>query len=286
MNSNDAPWFTNMLERLDAAKYPRYYENGELRMRSQVILSLLHNNRKFSLEEAQQLKFTNTVLMAERIKPELIAAVRGSAASRPELLQAADVLERWDNQVGASSRGAVLFTTFADRYMARTRKPYAKPWDATQPVSTPSGLGDPETALAALAEAAAQVRRLYGSADVAWGDVHRFRFKDKDLPADGASGTYGVYRVMGFTPAEGGKRVAGMPIAAGGPLRGFGDGWILTVEFTVPVRAYSVVAYGQTTDPNSKHCCDQIEMFAAHQLRKVWFRESEIREHLEREYRP
>ncbi|MBK9167043.1 MAG: penicillin acylase family protein [Bryobacterales bacterium] len=282
MNSNDAPWFTNLEDPLDPARFPSYVERGELRMRSQVILRLLRGGERFSLEDIWRLKSTNQVLLADRVKAGLIAATR----PHPDLRDAAGVLEQWDNHVNTDSRGAVLFAAFADRYLARTKTPYETPWEPARPIDTPAGIGDPEAALTSLREAVEEVRKAYGSLDVAWGEVHRFRFRGHDLPADGAKGAHGVYRVMGFGEAEDGKRVAGWGPSAAGPLTGSGDAWVLTVEFTQPVRAYSVVAYGQTTNPESPHCCDQIALFARRQLRKAWFTEEEIRANLEREYRP
>jgi acyl-homoserine-lactone acylase len=82
-----------------------------------------------------------------------------------------------------------------------------------------------------------------------------------------------------------GRGAAGW-VAEDKPLLGFGDAWILAVEFTSPLRAFSVVPYGETTNPKSRHCCDQIEYFANHKLRPVWFREEEVKANLEREYKP
>ena len=67
---------------------------------------------------------------------------------------------------------------------------------------------------------------------------------------------------------------------------GFGDGWVIAVQFSKPIKAMSVVAYGQSTLSSSKHSSDQIGLFAGHQLRPVWFSEAEIKANLEREYHP
>jgi acyl-homoserine-lactone acylase len=90
---------------------------------------------------------------------------------------------------------------------------------------------------------------------------------------------------MSFNEKPDGKRIAGWT-SDDDPLSGTGDGWVLAVEFGKPVRAFSVVAYGQTTNSNSKHSRDQIELFANHGYKPVWFSEAEIRTNLEREYRP
>jgi acyl-homoserine-lactone acylase len=115
--------------------------------------------------------------------------------------------------------------------------------------------------------------------------VHRFRFKDVDLPADGIGGAYGAFRVVGFRQMADGKQVAGW-ISANEALQGFGDAWVIVIEFSKPVRAYSVLAYGQTANPASKHSRDQIGLFANHELKPVWFSESEIKANLESEYHP
>jgi acyl-homoserine-lactone acylase len=52
------------------------------------------------------------------------------------------------------------------------------------------------------------------------------------------------------------------------------------------VSAWSVLAYGQTTDLNSPHSRDQIQLFASHELRPVWFSEQAIAANLERRYHP
>jgi len=132
--------------------------------------------------------------------------------------------------------------------------------------------------MAALERAVLEVRQEHGSERVAWGDVNRFRSGGIDLPGDGAPGRHGVYRVVGFEPGPDGTD--GIRVA------GFGDAWILMVHFTRPVTAWSLLAYGQTTSPDSPHSRDQIRLFANHELRPVWFSEEAIAANLERRYRP
>ncbi len=272
MNSNDAPWYTNLQQPLDAKNYPSYFERGELRLRSQAILELIDNDRKFTVEDVWRAKFSSKVLDAERLKDDLVRAMPPSKAR--------EVLAAWDNQVRPESRGAVLFLSFADRYVRATKTPFATVWDPKNPATTPKGIGDVKVALAAIEAAAESVKKQYGSEDVAWGDVHRYRFPGGiDLPAGGASGVYGVYRVQRFENTPDKKQAAS-------PGAGFGDAWVISVEFSQPVKAWSVLAYGESGDPKSKHCCDQIGVFAGEKLRPVWFTEAEIRAHLEREYTP
>ena len=150
-------------------------------------------------------------------------------------------------------------------------------------LSTPT---DPSQAVHHLETAVRATRAELGSERVAWGAVHRYRFGSLDLAGDGASGAYGTFRVMRFDAIDGlPHRIAGN-LQPGQPLSGFGDAWVLLVDFSQPVTGWSVLAYGQTTNLDSPHSRDQIGIFADHQLRRAWYTEPEIRAHLAREYRP
>jgi acyl-homoserine lactone acylase PvdQ len=67
---------------------------------------------------------------------------------------------------------------------------------------------------------------------------------------------------------------------------GFGDAWVLVVDFSGPVTGWSVLAYGQTTNLASAHSADQLPLFAARKLRRAWYSEADIAANLRRQYRP
>jgi acyl-homoserine-lactone acylase len=284
-NANNPPWFTSLTDPLDAARYPGYFERGPLALRPQLALDLLGQQGRFSPEDVIRLKFSTRMLLAERVKPDLVAALRALPAPSEDARRALQLLDAWDNQVAADSRGALVFQRFWETYSTAVRPPYARPWDAADAAKTPAGLSDRDAAVRHAEEAVRWVRQTYGSEDVAWGDVHRFRFNGIDLPGHGASGSYGCYHVVTYPPAPDGKRAAGW-VSDLQPLTGFGDAWVLLVHFTKPVAAWSVVAYGQTTKGDSPHSRDQIGLFASHQMRPVWFSEADIAAHTERSYRP
>lgn len=284
-NCNNPPWFTSLRDLLDPLKYPAYFEQGEPGLRPQLALEMLESKAKFSLADVQQMKFNNKLLLADRLKPDLLRALRATANPTDELRSGMDVLAAWDNAANADSKGAVLFQRFADNYLREAKQPYALKWEVADPGGTPKGLGEPELAIKCFSEAVRWTRQTYGSEAIAWGEVHRYRFRDIDLPGDGATGNYGAFRVMAYRQMPDGKKIAGW-ISDEQPLAGAGDAWVLAVEFAKPVRAFSVLAYGQTTDSQSKHSRDQIALFASHQYKRVWFTEREIRANLEREYHP
>ncbi|MGE0453116.1 MAG: penicillin acylase family protein [Vicinamibacteria bacterium] len=284
-NANNPPWYASRQEPLDPARYPSYVERGPLSLRAQAALAMLDARERFAPEDVIALKYDTRMRLAERVRPALLAATAAVAEPSSELRAAAAVLSAWDGHAAAQSEGAVLFEGFWRDYARDVEQPYETPWSAADPYATPRGLSEPAKALRHLEEAVRFTRERYGSESVAWGDVHRFRLGGLDLPGEGASGQLGLYRVMGFDDAPDGKRVAGA--GSGDPeIRGSGDAWVLLVDFSTPVRAQSVLAYGQSARAGSPHAADQIELFAERRLRPVFFSDSEVAAHLEREYRP
>jgi len=277
-NENDAPHFANLRALLDTARFPENVERGELRLRSQHALQLIGGRDRLSLDEVIRRKHSMRMLLADRVKPDLLAAVRRYGAPGDTLLdRAGAVLAAWDNTVAPASRGGLLFETWWRRYQGQARdSAFTARWSWSQLTTTPRGVGQPVRAVEALRWAAEQVTRRYGTLDVAWGSVHRVRRGNVDVPVGGCSGALGCFRVLTYDEQPDGIRVATS-----------GDAWVLAVEFgrTGP-RAYSVLAYGQSNDPASPHFADQAERFARGEFKPVHFTPAAIRAHTIREYTP
>ncbi len=274
-NENDAPHFANLNALLDTARYPDNVERGELRLRSQHALQLIGGKDKLSLEDVLVRKHSMRMLLADRVKPDLVAALKTSSPT-PAVAQALAVLEAWDNTVAPTSRGGLLFETWWRRYLSQARdSAYAENWSWKTLTSTPRGIGQRAKAVDAFSWAVDDMTRRYTKVDVAWGDVHRVRRGPVDEPVGGCSGALGCFRVLSYEQRPDGTRNANS-----------GDGWILAVEFGARVpRAYSVLAYGQSADSTSPHFSDQAAMFARGQLKPVYFRAADIAAHTIRSYR-
>jgi acyl-homoserine-lactone acylase len=268
-NANDPPWTTTFPLALDAAKFPRYMSPRAMSFRAQHSARLLETDERISFEEVVQYKHSTHLEAADRTLDDLIVVARqgGKVARR-----AAAVLEKWDRATDATSRGAVLFRAFWQQLLRRSGsgRVFAQPWDEKSPRSTPRGLADPATAVAALEAAAQQVETAFGALDVAWGDVNRLRGGGADLPANGGPSALGAFRVVGYQPGRDGKFTAVS-----------GDSYVAVVEFSNPVRARTLVSYGNASQPGSSHAADQFPLFAKKELRPVWRARKEIEAHLE-----
>ncbi|MGL5034626.1 MAG: penicillin acylase family protein, partial [Microcystaceae cyanobacterium] len=270
-NTNDPPWTSTFPSELDPKNYPPDLAGSSLVdaeniFRTQGSLKLLKDSSKLSLEDIIKDKFSSRLEISDRLLPLLIPAAKMLA--NPLGLEAAEVLKKWDRQANSDSRGMVLFMLWVSTL--DTNRVFSKPWQEANPLDTPSGLADINTALAVLEGVAAQVKLLYGSLDVSWGEVATMQQGKYQLPASGASGKLGSFRVLNFATTADQKFRAT-----------FGDSYIAVIEFSDPIQAKTLMVYGNSSQPNSPHLGDQLSLYSKNQLRPVWRKKAEILEHLE-----
>ena len=276
-NSNDPPYHTTLRQVLDRSRYPANFPEPRVGLRTQMALTLIDPQKKLSLEDVIALKHSYRMLLADRVKDDLIAAVR---ASNPDAATAAalDILAKWDNAAGPTSRGAVLFEQWWRLYQQGMRGDslFAEPWSMTSPAATPRGIKNPVVAARAFTQAVSEVTSRYADPGIAWGEVHRVRMGKVDVPVGGCSGSLGCFRVLNFADTPDGKRQA-----IGG------DGWILAIEFGKEVpRAYSVLAYGESSRDDSPYHSDQAEMFAKGEMKRVAFTAADVDAQTVKRYNP
>lgn len=282
-NENSSHHYTNVrMPIVTRNAYPNF-EEPRLSLRSQLAIQLIGGDEKFSLEDIVRLKHSYRTLLADRVKDDLIAAVRATAPSG-DVAASLSLIERWDNTTSPASRGSVVFQEWWRHYSGihgeirqalPDDKRYANVWTADDPLTTPRGLADPKRAAESFAWAVDEVKKRYGSFDVEWGDVHRVRRGKVDMPVGGCGNDLGCFRIMTFERDKDGK------FAAVG-----GDCWVLAVEFDVVPKAYSVLAYGQGRLPSSPYHDDQAEMFAKGELKRVAFTKADVDAQAIVRYRP
>jgi acyl-homoserine-lactone acylase len=275
-NENGSPHFTNVRGRIDTTNAYPNFEKPRLLLRSQLAIELIGGDNKVSLEDVVRMKHSYRMLLADRVKPDLVAAVKATNPTG-DVASALSLIEKWDNTAAPDSKGALLFEIWWQRYsprVANTALPRSVPdsllfstvWSAAEPTTTPHGLADPVRAAASFTWAVSETARLYGSWDRAWGDVHRVRRGNVDVPVGGCSPLLGCFRALSFTRAPDGMLVASV-----------GDAWVLAVEFGDVPRAYSVLAYGESSKP---------EMFAKGEMKKVAFTLHDVDASAVARYRP
>ena len=200
------------------------------------------------------------------------------------------MLEQWNREFNADSRGALLFHIWFQTYIqqavaeASAADPtfqvnidtlvsdllYAIPFDPQAPLETPRGLADEALALAALETTIQQLQSLGAALDTPWGDIARLRRGNYDLPGNGNDGSLGVFRVIIYVPAADGRLQS---IA--------GDTHVAVVEFSNPLRAQVLLTYGNATQANAFDIGAQLQLAAENRLHPAWRTRAEIEANLD-----
>lgn len=273
-NENDSPHYTNMRQILDPARFPPYFPPPRLNLRSQHAIELIDNDRVMSLEDVVRLKHSYRMLLADRVRDDLVRAVRATNPTG-DVARAIEVIASWDKTTAPDSKGGTLFELWWRAYNANNAGGFAEPWTPTAPTTTPRGLRDVPRAVQTFDTAVREMLRRFSTVDVAWGDVHRVRRGTVDVPVGGCASDLGCFRVITYRTAPDGKFEA---IGS--------DGWILAVEFGDEPRGYSVLAYGESPKPESPHFADQAAMFARGELKPIAWLDKDIDAQTIRRYRP
>lgn len=267
-NANDPPFTSTIPQALNPTDFPAYLSPNSMSLRPQQSARLLMQEEKISFEHLVELQQNTEVILAERILDDLLAL--SNIESDSLTLAALDVLSSWDREFVADSRGAVLFQRWVQILAGNNFNAiFEIPWDPQQPLTTPKGLRDKERALKSLADAAEVMKQTYGNLDVPYGDVYRLRVGEYDLPANGGSGLYGLFRTLNFSPAGNNLFQVSQ-----------GESYVAISEFGEQVRAKVLLTYGNATQPHSPHVGDQLKLFAEKKLRDAWLSRKEIEENL------
>lgn len=268
-NSNDPPWTGTLPFALDSQFFPAYIApQPSMSFRAQRSARMLEEDGRITFDDLIAYKHSTHMEAADHMLADVIAAARLSDDA--DARAAADVLERWDRTADAGSRGAVLFLEFQRALRRETwaaGSPWEVQWTPRAPLASPDGLSDPRQAVSVLAQVAQRVRATYGSIDVPWGEVFRLRRDTLDLPANGGPHEAGVFRVTEFQPVPGDST----RFAANS-----GDSFVAAVAFSTPIRARSLLSYGNASQPGSPHRTDQLPLYARKELKPVWLTREEI----------
>ncbi|CAL9326558.1 penicillin acylase family protein [Streptomyces sp. SudanB52_2052] len=283
-NSNGTAWLTNADRPITG--YERVFGTvgTELGLRTRggiEDVAAMAERGGLTVRDLQRQQFANRVtagdLAAADVARACAALPGGSATSSDgravDVSAACGVLRGWDRTMDTGSRGALLF----DRFWRRLEQtvPQARLWkvpfSAADPVRTPNTLNtdDPGVA-AALADAVTELRAAGIALDAPLG-AHQFVVRGGErLAVPGGSGRLGVWNVL--EPR--------WDAAAGGYTEvPFGSSHLQAVGWdggSCPV-ARTLLAYSQSSNPDSPHFADQTRLFSGEKWVTSRFCEKDIR---------
>ncbi|MFI0541520.1 penicillin acylase family protein [Streptomyces sp. WSLK1-3] len=264
-NSNDSAWLANAERPLTG--YERVFgtvgTQRSLRTRGAVQdVSAMAARGKLTVRDLQAQQFANRVPAGDLVAADAAQAcaalpggtATGSDGRAVDVRAACGVLAAWDRTANTGSRGALLF----DRLWRRlpVAQLWKVPFSAADPVHTPNTL---DTASPAFTRALADTVTELGAAGIALDSrlgEHQFVVRNgKRIAVPGGTESLGVWNKVEpvWDPAGGGYTEVTT-----------GSSYIQAVGWDggrCPV-ARTLLAYSQSSNPNSPHFSDQTRLFS------------------------
>jgi len=278
-NCNTTPFETTAgNENPKKEDFPGYLTAEGMGSRAQRLRQVLESKEKFSVEDFLEMPWDTWSLIASRTVPYLVDIVSKSLKNKPKdhVMKAVEILSEWDLRITHDSEAVPIFYRWMDLYFGKAEKRYAEP--DPMGLGVHRGIGEPDTAIACLEQAVSDIHTKYDRFPISWGEIHRIRHGNVELPMSGGDGErFGTLVSIGsrYNDEDGQFQLTG------------GHSYVAVVVFSDPPKAWSIFPYGHNhTDPDSKHYADQTELFARFQFKPAWFTEEEIMENLEAQYSP
>ncbi len=267
-NNSSPGWITaDYGEHIDESAFPgHYFTHDKLGARAEHALRELSARSDWTFEELQELSMSTYVLPAAGWIPLFEQAWEdyGEQVADPAaVVEGVGILQAWDYQADVDSTGMTLYNRWMD--LASVYTGTADPPDSVTEEEAVFGLD-------LLGQAVGDLQQGYGSAEVPWGEVHRIRRGEVDLPiAGGTSGNPSLFMATATEEVDGVGYV------------GKGSSYMLLTRLGADgvVEAVSVKPWGNSEDPESPHYSDLTELYAEQRYKEFWYDRQDVEQHLE-----
>jgi acyl-homoserine lactone acylase PvdQ len=261
-NCNSTPYTSALEFSPKKEDYPYYMSKDQENFRGVHAISLLKDAKDITLDGLIDLAHDPYLPAFEVLIKGLISANYEYDDRNPKFLGPITVLEDWDFRTSKESVAMTLAHFYGTRYL--------------QVGEYPAGMSGTERIQYWGSEAApnGEKRRIFedvldqltadfGTWNIPWGEVNRYQRLNGDVrqqfddskpsvPVGFASGTWGALAAYGARyKSEGAKKLYGTR----------GNSFVAAVEFGDKVKAKTILAGGQSGNPNSPHFDDQTQKY-------------------------
>ncbi|MCZ8215576.1 MAG: penicillin acylase family protein, partial [Cyclobacteriaceae bacterium] len=274
-NCNSTP-FTSAAEFSPKKKDYAYYMATEPEnFRGVHAIKVLTNRSGYTLDSLLSLAYDPYLPAFEKLIPGLITAYDQSGKKYNSLKPAIDVLRQWDLRTSKESVGMSLAHYYITAYLQKGPRPEGLSmmervnYFGTQ---TPN-----DERLQIFSEAVQKITDDFGKWNTPWGEICRLqrldgaiaqKFDDTkpSIPIGFGSGNWGALASFGVRGKQDTKRYNGT----------YGNSFVAVVEFGEKVKAKSILAGGQSGDPNSPHFMDQAQRYADRNFKDVAYYKEDV----------
>ncbi len=283
-NANSTPFTAAGEYSPKPTDYPAYMAPDKENTRGIHAVRVLEKAQDVTLDSLIEMAYSPELPAFEMIIPSLIEAYE-SSNQNPEYAEAMAVLKDWNHTVSADSIAMSLAHYYGMEMLRSDMRRNGATRLETYIHFSEKASGAEQ--LAIFTTAFAQLEADFGTWQTPWGEINRFQrlTGDIDLPFDDAkpsyavpmaSGRWGALAAFGARAAPNTKRIYGYR----------GNSFVAVVEFGDKVKAKSLLAGGQSNDPESPHFDDQIEPYINRAFKDVAYYREDVEARAVRTYRP
>lgn len=291
LNTNNWPCTAAGSSSPDCKKYPSYMwslpENARGRNAARVFQEVQQTG-KVTLDSLIAASYDTRLQAFEPLVPAVVAdyeALPPNDARRTALAEQIAALRGWNMRYAIDSVPTSL-AIYWGQQMVREHGARAR-LERIPAVDYITERLSPAERLDALVRASDKLTADFGTWRTPWGEINRFQRLSGDvgagyddskpsLPVAFPSASWGSLAAYGMVARQTTKRIYGDR----------GNSFVAAVEFGPKVRARSILAGGQSSDPRSPHFSDQAAMYARGEFKDVLFYKEDIERNLERRYHP
>jgi len=268
--------------------YPRYMAPDPENFRGLHAVRVLTGVSGLTLDKLIELAYDPYLPGFASLIPGLIDAYDNSAREMPDIAGAIDVLRNWDLRTGEESVAMTLAHFYGMHYLENAVLPSSMQGASSMQVVNYLGTGTvPEERLKIFSSTVAQLESDFGQWNIPWSEVNRYQringdikqaFDDNapSLPVGMASARWGALASFGGSDKQDTKKIYGT----------YGNSFVAVVEFGDKVRAKTMLAGGQSGDPDSPHFDDQAQRYVDGEFKDAAFYREDVERHAERTYHP
>lgn len=284
-NCNSTPFTAAAEHSPKKDDYPEYMSIDRENFRGIHAIRLLKKADNLTLDQLIELAYDPYLTGFEKLIPGLIEAYDRISPTNPTMKAAIEELRKWDYKVSETSIAMSLAHFYGTLYYQKGRNPMNL--SRMKLVNYLGTFSPIEERLSIFEQTLDQLTNDFGRWDTPWGEINRLQrlngkiqseFDDDQpsLPVGLASGRWGALAAYGARAAKNTKRLYGYR----------GNSFVAVVEFGDKVKAKSMLAGGQNSDPNSPHFFDQGKPYVDTKFKEVAYYRDDVESKAERTYQP
>ncbi|WP_422861949.1 acylase [Flagellimonas sp. W118] len=284
-NCNSTPYTSALDNSPKRSDYPKYMSRDQENFRGVHAIELLTDRSEYTLDSLIQLAHDPYLPAFEVLIPGLIKAY--DQAQGPRTIEGAiSLLRNWDFRTSKESVAMTLAHYYGTICFAKAERPEGM--YAMQLMEHWGSDNFPQkNKINLFQETLEKLEADFGTWEMPWGEVNRYQRLNGDIrqpfddakpsmPIGFASGRWGALAAYGARYNNNTKKIYGTR----------GNSFVAAVEFGEKVKAKTILAGGQSGDPDSPHFDDQIQRYANVEWKDAAYYKEDVLKRAVRTYQP